>query len=206
MTDTSDLDPDSGRDRVMDQDYGVKTPTVRQKLQARQRKQISVSRLASFTLEAGYDALNDYACGSLTAMQQWLDQPTVWKALHVKGPNKAIDSGMTYERTAQDLQPLYKSLVLKYKILIYSGDTDACVPFVGTETWTRNLGYPVIKDWHQWLAKPDKTHSVHKAGYAVTFSNNFQFITINGAGHLVPTHQPGYALNMFKIFLNGGTF
>ena len=36
-------------------------------------------------------------------------------------------------------------------------------------------------DRHQWMAKPDLTHSLHKAGYAVTF-DKFQFITINGAG------------------------
>lgn len=37
---------------------------------------------------------------------------------------------------------------------------------------------------HQWLAKPDTEHALHKAGYAVTF-DKFQFITINGAGHMV---------------------
>ena len=36
-------------------------------------------------------------------------------------------------------------------------------------------------DRHQWMAKPDLTHSLHKAGYAVTF-DKFQFVTINGAG------------------------
>ena len=36
-------------------------------------------------------------------------------------------------------------------------------------------------DRHQWMAKPDLTHALHKAGYAVTF-DKFQFVTINGAG------------------------
>lgn len=34
------------------------------------------------------------------------------------------------------------------------------------------------------MSKPDQEHDVHKAGYAVTF-DKFQFITINGAGHMV---------------------
>ena len=34
------------------------------------------------------------------------------------------------------------------------------------------------------MSKPDAVHAVHKAGYAVTF-DKFQFITINGAGHMV---------------------
>ena len=34
------------------------------------------------------------------------------------------------------------------------------------------------------MAKPDQTHALHKAGYAVTF-DKFQFITINGAGMMM---------------------
>ena len=37
---------------------------------------------------------------------------------------------------------------------------------------------------HQWLSQPDEEHALHKAGYAVTY-DKFQFITINGAGHMV---------------------
>lgn len=32
--------------------------------------------------------------------------------------------------------------------------------------------------------KPDDVHALHKAGYAVTY-DKFQFITVNGAGHMV---------------------
>ena len=32
--------------------------------------------------------------------------------------------------------------------------------------------------------KPDDVHAMHKAGYAVTY-DKFQFITVNGAGHMV---------------------
>ena len=32
-------------------------------------------------------------------------------------------------------------------MLIYSGDTDACVPYVGTENWTRNLNFTLVNDW-----------------------------------------------------------
>lgn len=84
--------------------------------------------------------------------------------------------------------------------------TDLCVPFVGTEDWTRGLGYSVVNDWHPWTAKPDMLHGVHKAGYAVTFTNNFQFVTVNGAGHMVPSYQPGFAYEMIRKFLNNEVF
>ena len=41
---------------------------------------------------------------------------------------KANTPGMTYRKTAADLRPLYAELMQKYQVLIYSGDTDGCVP------------------------------------------------------------------------------
>ena len=38
-----------------------------------------------------------------------------------------------YIKTAGNLLPLYAELIAKYRILIYSGDVDACVPYYGTE-------------------------------------------------------------------------
>lgn len=163
---------------------------------------VSVETAQSFSRNAGYSqALNDYTCGAETAMDAWLSNDAVVAALHVK----ANTPGMNYKKTATNLLPLYKSLIEKHQILIYSGDTDGCVPYVGTERWTRGLNFTVVDDWHQWLAKPDQVHALHKAGYAVTF-DKFQFITINGAGHMVPQFQPGFALTMFKKFLNNEKF
>ena len=51
-------------------------------------------------------------------MGDWLAQTDVMAALHVK----ANTGGMTYRRTAGDLRPLYKTLIAKYRMLIYSGD------------------------------------------------------------------------------------
>lgn len=165
---------------------------------------VTVETEQSFTVSAGYSAaLHDYECGAETAMDAYLADPSVVAALHVQ----AGTVGMQYTKTATDLLPLYKSLVERHpdNILIYSGDTDGCVPYVGTEEWTRNLGFNVTKDWHQWFARPDDVHGLHKAGYAVNFEK-FQFVTINGAGHMVPQYQPGFSLELFKKFLNNEKF
>ena len=69
-------------------------------------------------------------------MNTYLALPAVMSALHVKANNK----GMIYTRNAGDLLPLYAQLIAKYRILIYSGDVDACVPYWGTEEWTRDMG------------------------------------------------------------------
>jgi len=166
------------------------------------QKSITVETEDSFRVSAGYGAaLNDYLCGAETAMDAWLDEPSVQAALHVT----ADTPGMRYDKTATDLRPLYSELIEQYQVLIYSGDTDGCVPYVGTEYWTRELNYTVIEDWHQWFGKHDDDHPIHKAGYAITY-DQFQFITVNGAGHMVPQYQPGFSLTLFKKFLADETF
>eukprot|EP00051_Salpingoeca_urceolata_P027094 m.480013 g.480013 ORF g.480013 m.480013 type:complete len:468 (-) comp21667_c0_seq1:66-1469(-) len=147
-------------------------------------------------------ALNDYPCGGETVMEEWLRLPEVAKALHVLTGT----GGMQYTRTVADLRPLYKRLAQKYRLLIYSGDVDACVPFVGSEKWTRELGFPVKDAWRPWLAPSvDKPKEAHlKAGYVTTYdtgSGNFTFLTVNGAGHMVPTYRPPQALAMVTRFL-----
>jgi len=178
---------------------GLSMMDIRKKLSS---AEVLVETKDSFSVSAGYgEALNDYACGAETAMSAWLSQPSVAEALHVK----LGTPGMSYKKTATDLLPLYASLINKYQVLIYSGDTDGCVPYVGTEKWTRGLNFTVTNDWHQWVSKTSETKAFHKAGYAVTF-DKFQFVTINGAGHMVPQFQPAFALTMFNKFLANEKF
>lgn len=126
-------------------------------------------------------AVNDYPCGAETVQTQWLALKSVQQALHVKN----IGFGQQYTETVQDLRPLYKYLASKYRMTIYSGDVDACVPYYGSETWTRELGYPVVEDWHVWTAGSSSGQTNIKAGYVINYASNFTFITINGAGHMV---------------------
>lgn len=37
-----------------------------------------------------------------------------------------------------------------YLFACYSGDHDLCIPFTGTEAWTRSLGYKIIDQWRPW--------------------------------------------------------
>jgi hypothetical protein len=74
-------------------------------------------------------------------MDAWLAEPSVIEALHVQGNTP----GMQYKKTVSDLRPLYADLFQKYRMLIYAGDTDGCVPYVGIEAWTRELGFNVTQ-------------------------------------------------------------
>ena len=66
---------------------------------------------------------------------------------------QAGTSGMSYSRVpADDLRPLYNTLAQKYRLVIYSGDADQCVPYYGSEEWTYALGFNVTEPWRAWDA------------------------------------------------------
>jgi serine carboxypeptidase-like clade 1 len=45
----------------------------------------------------------------------------------------------------------HRSLTSKgYRSLIYSGDHDMTVPFIGTQAWIRALGFLVVDEWRPW--------------------------------------------------------
>ena len=87
------------------------------------------------------DILSDIEKGAETVMDTWLSLPSVQAALHVKPNTK----GQSYRKTAGNLLPLYRELIAKYRMLIYSGDTDGCVPYVGSEQWTGSQGFVTLQ-------------------------------------------------------------
>ncbi|EDQ88901.1 uncharacterized protein MONBRDRAFT_37373 [Monosiga brevicollis MX1] len=151
-------------------------------------------------------ALNDYTCGAQKVMDLWLAQDDVQKALHVSKQGQ-----QSYRRTAADLRDLYKTLAQKYRMLIYSGNVDACVPYWGSEEWTRQLGFPVKEAWRPWTSgsRDEPNAGNVLAGYVTVYDSNstdFTFLTVAGAGHLVPQHKPVQALHMLTSFLHNKSY
>lgn len=33
-----------------------------------------------------------------------------------------------------------------------SGDHDMCVPFTGSQAWTRSVGYKIVDEWRPWTS------------------------------------------------------
>jgi len=163
------------------------------------------------TVEAkapSFGQLNDYACGGESMMSKWLDDASVQAALHVTS-----SGGMRYKQSAGDLRPVYEKLVQKFRIMIYSGNVDACVPTWGSQFWTKELGEKLgatPTTWRSWTstaASPGSSKRV-LAGYATSWPalNNFTFVTVKGAGHEVPRYKPAFALTMIEKFVKGEAF
>ena len=156
-------------------------------------------------------ALGDYPCGNDRAAAAWLAQPEVAAALHVDPGAAARGMNYTWGPSAfsGDLRPLYAELARKYRMLIYSGDTDACVPTWGTDEWVRELGF-AQKDgggWRAWTSPLEYGAAEQRAGYVVDYDvNDFKFVTVQGAGHMIPLYKPYFALTMISKFLKNEDF
>ena len=101
------------------------------------------------------------------------------------------------------MMPVYKWLIEKapdLRILVYSGDDDTICATLGSQQWIWDLGYEVSSPWAPW--KMDGQVS----GFHVSFGQNgtaFQFATVHGAGHMVPSTRPAQGLEVLSNYLSG---
>ena len=65
-------------------------------------------------------------------------------------------------------------IIPKIRVLIYNGDADACVPYLGNEEWTSSLGFSVKEPWRAWMVNNQV------GGYVTEYEEDFSFITIKG--------------------------
>ncbi len=162
---------------------------------------------------AGYD----WTCGQFQALPAYIEREDVKKVLHL--PEKSLSSAFDYNSTGPASITLYPSLIKSgIRILIYNGDADSCVPYIGNEEWTQGMvEQGVVNEadaWHPWYAGADDSVP---AGYATNYAvvggedsvnhdATFSFVTIRLAGHEVPHYRPRAAYNLFQRFINGSVF
>jgi len=158
---------------------------------------------SAITKTGGYD----WSCGGMDAASTWFTTAAVQKAMHLNAPDQ---SAFHYDRSGPASITLYPELIKKLRILIYNGDADSCVPYKGNEEWITGLesqGLLVENEaWRPWYTSTDGSGT--PAGYATNYTvvggaNDFNFVTIRLAGHMVPTFQPAASLAFFERFLAG---
>ncbi|KAK8962528.1 Serine carboxypeptidase-like 2 [Platanthera guangdongensis] len=59
-----------------------------------------------------------------------------------------------------------------YRVLVYSGDHDALVPFLSTMKWIKSLNFSVSEKWRPWRVNGQV------AGYTEMYANNLTFATV----------------------------
>jgi len=146
----------------------------------------------------------DWTCGQFDYIPVYFARSDVRAALHL--PDDAVTgSAFSYQSTGPASVTLYPALIKQIEVLIYNGDADSCVPYIGNEEWTVSMeDKGVVQEtapWHPWFQSPG---SASPAGYATTYkadNTTFQFITLRLSGHQAPKNMPEAALTMFTAFL-----
>jgi len=136
----------------------------------------------------------------------WIQRPDVKNALHLDGI-QARASQLSYSRSGPASITLYPELVKKIHVMIYNGDADPCVPYIGNEEWIGQLesqGVLQEKDaWSPWFTSNKRAPAGYVTKYSVPGSNQpFEFATVRLAGHMVPQFFPEAALTLFSNFLD----
>ncbi|KAA3460679.1 serine carboxypeptidase-like 2 [Gossypium australe] len=154
----------------------------------------------------------------------WATDISVQKALHIrKGTIKEwvrCNKSMDYDYDVASVVSYHLCLNTRgYRALIYSGDHDLAVTYVGTESWIKSLNLSIVDDWRPWIVDGQV------AGYSREYGNNFTFATVKasvlifwkknrcngvwGAGHTAPEYKPKESFSMFKRWISqqplGGT-
>ncbi|GAU51601.1 hypothetical protein TSUD_372930 [Trifolium subterraneum] len=87
------------------------------------------------------------------------------------------------------------------RVLVFSGDQDSVIPFMGTRSLikglAKDLGLNTTQAYRAWF------RGKQVAGWTQVYGNILTFATIRGAGHAAPFYQPGRSLQLFKTFLEG---
>ncbi|WOH14020.1 hypothetical protein DCAR_0933536 [Daucus carota subsp. sativus] len=117
-----------------------------------------------------------------------------WEACNTDHYLVGKDDTETYSYNVASSVPYHRNLTNKNcRALIFSGDHDLVVPYIGTEKWIRSLDLTVESSWAPWFVD----HEV--AGYGTTFSHNdysLTFATVKGGGHAAPEYKPEECLAM----------
>ncbi|KAF1749174.1 hypothetical protein GCK72_025641 [Caenorhabditis remanei] len=167
------------------------------------------------------DALNGYPCYMDDAMENYLNRPAVRTALNIPASvpywaaNNAIINAYNQQvdSITANLQIIMTNAPANFKMLLYSGDADTMVNWLGAEIFTANnfgtLGLTTSSARAQWTYQIDQTYQPTVAGYQTSYTSNsinIDVLTVKGSGHFVPLDRPQQALQMIYNFVNSRAY
>jgi len=137
-------------------------------------------------------------------MALYLNRDEVQKAIHADKTNWKSLTNLGYGSMVDDMVSIYQEIIdnprtSSWRILIYSGDFDVVVPFLSTQRWIRCLGRPVVKPWHSWMI------GKQVAGNVIEY-DRISFLTIKGAGHMIPYYTPDKGYTFFQRWIDKEPF
>jgi len=147
-------------------------------------------------------------CYDFDHVAKWLRSPKTKKALNVDEKHSHSWQSCNYGINMQfhndwmhDFSPYVADLLnAGIPALMYAGDVDFICNYLGNKAWTYSLQWKG-KDAFQAAGEHDwKGKGLARSAEGMTF------LQVYDAGHMVPSDQPEVALDMIKIFTQGGDF
>ncbi|XP_072374734.1 lysosomal protective protein-like [Scyliorhinus torazame] len=144
-------------------------------------------------------------CINDTAQWTWLNRADVREALHIPDfvqPWELCSSVVSdnYQRIYDNMQDFYLQLLSKgLRALVYNGDIDMVCNFLGDNWFVQSLNQKKTMDYQPWIYRNQIAGFYERYG-------NLTFLTVKGAGHMVPEWAPARALNMFRSFLSNSAY
>ncbi|KAI0515927.1 hypothetical protein KFK09_008598 [Dendrobium nobile] len=134
-------------------------------------------------------------------MYIWANNNDVQEALDVKKGKvkewKRCNYDLNYtEDVRRNLEYQVNITTSGHRALVYSGDHDMIIPFIGTKEWIKSLKFTISDPWRSWHVDGQV------AGYTESYSNNMTFATVKGAGHTAPEYKAKECLAMFRRWIS----
>jgi len=118
-----------------------------------------------------------------------------------------INDDFDYDRSTTGSYWVYQKLLPlnRYKITIYSGDSDPAVPYAGTITWInkirKELSLTTEDYWRPWYTTT--LNGRQNSGSIWQLSNQLKLVVFKGIGHMAPQWNLEGGYKMINNLLHG---
>ncbi|CAB0018991.1 unnamed protein product, partial [Nesidiocoris tenuis] len=132
---------------------------------------------------------------------QYLNQTKVKRALHVGSKpfsDGNVPAAILHEDIAKSVAPWLVTLMENYRVMLYNGQLDIIVAYPLTVNFVKRLKWSGAEEYNN--ASRQIWYVDGKiAGYVKT-AKNFTEVLVRNSGHMVPSDQPVWALDLITRF------
>lgn len=184
--------------------YDVTAPTCQSSKLGSAHVKANAPFLEHMKVEYGLDISFDPCLADY--VHTYLNREDVQVAIHAKSTNWRASGGVSYDNPGDLMIPYFETFIndTDWRMLIWSGDADAAVPYIGTQRWIECLGRPITKDWSPWFTM-DQQFGKQVGGMVKVF-DRISFLTVKGCGHTVQTYCPQQGYDYFHQWLTEGLY